>query len=261
VGILRFYAVPRCHTLPSVNEHLSFAFSDSPEGLHCHGAGGLALVFAAGTASVVAGPIDGEPESGHFAIEIAGVCRAELDALGPPVVYGSGERRDWLCRLGGTTAAGASLTGYGCVTAGAPVHGRVPLRRHIWICFADDLAFTLTAERRRAKDSHGDERVTAFVTRGAPLVASQVADPRLSSTYGSDGHVLRAGLELWEDDDEDSDGSAVRDRAGAFRIAGETVAAGEFAQHPELTTSVAFLVWHHNGREGVGSYVIDRIAS
>jgi hypothetical protein len=260
VGIVRFYAVPRCHTLPSVSEHLSFAFSDSAEGLHCHGSGGLALVLGAGTTTVVAAPIDGEQESGRFAIEIAGVCRAELEALGPPIVHGGGERRDWICRLGGTSAAGASLTGYGCVTAGAPVHGRVTLRRHIWICFADDLAFTLTAERRRAKDSHGDERVTAFVARGEPLAALQVADPRLSSTYGTDGRVLRAGLELWEDDDEDGDGAVVRDRGGAFRIAGETVAAGEFAQHPELKTSVAFLVWHHNGREGVGSYAIDRMA-
>jgi hypothetical protein len=245
----RFYALPAWHTLRFVSERLNFSFSDAAAGLHCYGAGDLALVLGPGATSAPPGSIEGDLATGRFAIDIAGVCVCQLEALGPPVVYAIGERRDWLCRVRGTSAGGGKLTGLGCVTAGPPELGNLALRRSIWICFGDELGFTLTAERGSGKHDHGDEDVLAFAARGTPLTPTRVADPRLSSTYGADRQLLRAGLELWPEDDDDE---APRERSHALRIAGETIATGQLGN-----TSVAFLTWRHDGRHGIGCYTIE----
>jgi hypothetical protein len=132
----------------------------------------------------------------------------------------------------------------------------VALRRAVWGCFGEELAFALSAERPRRARGHGDERLEAFVARGVPLGASAVHDPRLSSTYGPDGALLRAGIEFWEGDE---------DEGRPLRIAGESVAVGELettsaGAAQRVLVSVAFLVFHHARAAGVGGYEIVRAA-
>jgi hypothetical protein len=243
-----------------VSERLSFSFSDPRANLHCFGrSGGGALVLGA---SELIAPLRFDPEdpqsAERFEVTLDGVCTAQLTPLGASLAFAGQERRDWLCSLRGSTAAGRELEGFGCVTLGAAELGERRLRRGIWICFGAELAFAVATERGRKAGGHGEESVGAFVARGAPLVATALADPRLSSTYREDGQLLRAGLELWEDDDEADSEENARDRARALRVAGETIAAGELDEHGEPSASAAFLIWHHNGREGIGCYLVER---
>jgi hypothetical protein len=243
-----------------VSERLSLSFADPDAGLHCYGTDELALALskAAGPATATAGPIEHDGETGRFTVVVSGVCTAELEPLGPPAVSAGGERSDWLCRLSGTNAAGAELRGFGCVTAAPRELGDSALRRGLWVCFGPELGVTLTATRPRGRGGHGDEAIAAYLSAGTPLTPTPIADPRLSTTYAKDGHILRAGLELWPDDgnveEDESESHEGRDRLRAMRIAGTTIATGQLG-----TTSVAFLAWRHNGQTGTGCYTIEHL--
>jgi hypothetical protein len=88
------------------------------------------------------------------------------------------------------------------------------------------------------------------VARGVPLESGLVADPRFSTSFDAEGRVLRAGLELWEEESEEA-----RERGGALRLAGETVVSAELGN-----VSVAFLTWHQSERAGTGCYAIEHAA-
>jgi hypothetical protein len=239
----------------------SYSFSDPGAGWHCFGLdGGPALVLDGGAVSSHPGAVvRAEPESGRWQISLAGSFTAVLEALGPPIGFAAGTRQEWLCRLSGSVPAGGedvALNGFGRVALGSVDLEGVALRRAVWGCFGEELAFALSAERPRRARGHGDERLEAFVARGVPLGASAVHDPRLSSTYGPDGALLRAGIEFWEGDE---------DEGRPLRIAGESVAVGELettsaGAAQRVLVSVAFLVFHHARAAGVGGYEIVRAA-
>jgi hypothetical protein len=246
-----------------MGEQLSFSLSAADAGLHCYGASaGNALVLGGESGGVRAGcaitRVEGVEDS--FELSVEGICEGRLEALGPAWSQPFGGRRQWLCRLRGASAGGGELKGFGEVTLGAAELGGLALRRRLWVCFDPELAFSVVAERRRARDGHGDEEVAAYLGRGGPLAAVAIEEPRLSSTYRDDGQLLRAGLELWEADgeDESEDGEAESyDRMRALRVAGETIVAGELGSGGAVEISVAFLAWHHDGRGGAGAYVIE----
>jgi hypothetical protein len=238
----------------------TFSFSDPAAGLHCFGRSGASAVILGQDARATPMPVEfkaGGDLADRFDVAIPGICEAQLEPLGDPFVFSEHQRRASLCRLRGSAVGGRELSGFGCVTVAAADRGGQALRRGLWICFGAELGFGLVSERDSRAGGHGDEQVAAFVARGAPLEATALEDPRLSSTYREDGQLLRAGLELWEGDDE-SDGGSARDRARALRIAGETIAAGELDADGHAPAAVAFLVWHYDGHEGIGAYVIER---
>jgi hypothetical protein len=238
-----------------VSERLSYSFSDLGGGLHSFGVqDGHAIVFAAdqtstqGAVEMVASDLS----NGRFEVKMDGVYVASLDALGAPVTFAGDGRRTWFCRVGGrarSSAGEVALSGYGAVSVGERELGGLGLRRSIWTSFGEELAFVVSAERPRKKHGHGDEQVSGFALRGAPLVASAIEEPLVSSTWAGDGGLLRVGLELWESDDDD---------ARALRIGGETVAAGELADTGHERVSVAFLVCQHAGQRGIGCYELVR---
>lgn len=239
----------------------TFSFSDPAAGLHCFGRSGASALILGHDAGATPMPVEfdaGGDMADRFDVAIPGICEAQLEPLGAPLVFSEHQRRKWLCRLRGSAAGGRELSGFGCVTLAASDRGRQALRRGLWICFGAELGFGLVSERGGRSGGHGDEQVAAFVARGAPLEATALEAPRLSSTYREDGQLLRAGLELWEGDDDGSDGDSARDRARALRIAGETIAAGELDADGYPPAAVAFLVWHYDGHEGIGAYVIER---
>lgn len=240
-----------------MTERLSYSFSDLDGGLHSFGVqGGDAIVFAAdqtctqGAVEIVVCDLS----AGRFEVKMDGVYVASFDALGPEVTFARGGRRTWFCRVGGRARGSAgevALGGYGAVTVGEQGLDGAGLRRSIWTSFGEELAFVVSAERPRKKRGHGDEQVSGFAMRGAPLVASAIEEPLVSSTWAADGGLLRVGLELWESDDDD---------ARPLRIGGETVAAGALAGSSEEPVSVAFLVCQHAGQRGIGCYELVRRA-
>jgi hypothetical protein len=255
-----------CHSLQAMSgpPSYSYSFSDPAAGWHCFGLdGGPVLVLDGGGARSHAGaePVQAEPDGGRWELSLAGSFAAVLEALGPPIVFAAGARREWLCRLSGSARAGGediALRGFGRVALGPVDLDGLVLRRAVWGCFGEELAFALSAERPRNARGHGDERLEAFVARGAPLGASAVHEPRLSSTFGPDGALLRAGFEFWESDE---------DEGRPLRIAGESVALGELetigdgaGDGQRALVSVAFLVCHHARATGLGGYEIVRAA-
>ena len=145
------------------------------------------------------------------------------------------------------SAANAKLEGYGLVARETDALAGLALRRSLWLCIDGKLAVSALAGRRLLSDPHGAEALEVHVARGAPLEAARVADPRLSSTYDGDGLLLRAGLELWEDEIEGE-----RERGGALRLAGQTLARGRLDG-----AALAFMLWHWREERGVGCYAIE----
>lgn len=240
-----------------MSDLLACSFSAPEAALHSAGVeGAQALVISDGRPAAP-GPLqvlDADPRAGRWTVAAQGAWEVEFEAIGEPVSF-DGARREWLCRVSGTAPLAGEerpLHGVGRVALEAPSIGRAELRRSVWMAFGDEVAFLLAAERPPRASGHGQELLSAFVLRGADAVASPVSDPRLSSSYGADGRLLRAGLELWQDDEHDDH---------ALRIGAETLAAGELELAAgKLVRSVAFLVCHHHGREGIGCYEITRAA-
>jgi hypothetical protein len=219
-----------------VSETWSFSLADPRAGLYCFATRGRALNAADGTRA--AAGLDGE---GPFTVAVDGIGEFTLEPLGAPAVFEREERREWICKLVGTPG------GYGAVARGADLDG-LARRRSFWVCVEDALAVSGIAEATDESAPHGAEALEVHLARGMPLVPGLVADPRLSSSYDAEGRVLRAGLELWEEEIDEE-----RERGGALRLAGESVAS---AQVEGL--NVAFLRWHQAERSGTGCYAIER---
>jgi hypothetical protein len=240
-------------SLQVVNGRLGFSFSDPDAGLHCAGRdGGACLLFRAG-ATDLAQSAQLSESGGRFRALVAGFGEAELEPLAEPVEFEAAGTREWLCRLSGSGPGGGELTGFGAVTSASPLE-RPGLRRRLWACFDAELAFLLDSALSGRVGGHGEEEVAAVIARGQPPALAATDDPRLSSTYGSDGQLLRAGIELWEHG-EDTGEEAGHDRYRALRLAGETIAAGSLGDG----TAVAFLAWHFDGRLGIGAYVTETV--
>lgn len=132
---------------------------------------------------------------------------------------------------------------------GAPDWERIELARTVSAWLGDDLAVSLTAIRPAGRRDHGAEALAASILErgedGAPR-ATDVADPRLSTTYDAEGRQRRAGLELWVDED------------GFPRRAAGEIACGTSLDLGRLHLDCAFFRWRMEGREGFGRYDVLR---
>jgi hypothetical protein len=121
--------------------------------------------------------------------------------------------------------------------------------RAVSVWFEPDEAFALTAFRpRKAKGHDGDLLAAAVIAADG---SASVEDPRLSTTYGSDGWPARASLELWLSGQEP-------ERQYPRRASGEAVGPRAEAVAGELELRAAPFRWHSRGREGAGIYLLAR---
>jgi hypothetical protein len=179
-----------------------------------------------------------------------GAFDLEFVALSDTVAFADGE--DQLCRVTGTVTAGGATEPIDCLGqragAGADPPAEGSLLRWLGTWFADDEAIFVRARRPAGGDPEA-ETVEAYLFEGEPPLAARVADPRLSTQYDADGGQVRAGLELWVNEDDDY----------PQRAAGNVVCATRFT-FGEVRLDLAFMHWRMHGREGVGVYDLLRPA-
>jgi hypothetical protein len=184
-----------------------------------------------------------------------------FEALTPPAEYGGRqgvvkaggmEGYEQLCRVTGTmTVAGRErpvrALGQRGHSWGNPDWDKIALTRSAAVWFDDGSGFALTSVRPDKAKHHADEKLWAAMLD--PGKALSVEEPRLSTTTDEAGRVLRSGLELWMDKDDDY----------PLRGMGEVLTGSTLDLGP-LKLDVAFFAWHVEGRPGVGRYDILRRA-
>ncbi len=110
----------------------------------------------------------------------------------------------------------------------------------------EDRAIALETTLPRGARGHDAGAIAAMLLEESPeesVSAQAVADPRLSTTFDRDGRALRAGVELWlEDEDE------LPRRAAGEALCATTLELGD------RQLECAFFAWRMEGREGVGRY-------
>jgi len=184
---------------------------------------------------------------------------AELDAAAAVPRAGGLAGYEQLCRVEGTVTVGDRAREMSCLGQRGHAWGDVDwsaieLSRTVSAWLGDDRAVTLSAIRPQDARSHADEALSAFLLEaaqdGAAAQPRAVAEPRLSTTYDSEGHQRRAGLELWlTGDDEEI----------PRRVAGQ-VACGTSLDLGRLRLDSAFFQWRMEGRTGAGRYDVLRRA-
>lgn len=172
-------------------------------------------------------------------------------APGPSAAVAGGEGYDQLCRVRGTLGHGdrrVEIDGLGQRghAWGEVDWSAVELTRSVSAWFGEGPVggVTLASARQAGASGHAGEDLRALLVEGGESLV--VADPRLSTTYDGDGHVRRAGLELWVTED------GYPYRAAARVLCGTTLDLGA------LSLDLAFMHWTAEGREGVGRYEIWR---
>ena len=199
---------------------------------------------------------DDEDGQHGFVLDLAAVsAAARLEAGLPTGKLGGMEGYDQLVTVTGTVTVGGvarPFTGRGQRghSWGAPDWDRLAVARTLGVWLEGDVGVTMTAVRPAKATSHADEAIHAVMLghdeTNAP-VAQTVADPRVSTTYDSDGRQRHAGLELYVNEDDPY----------ARRAAGE-VACGTTLDLGRLRLDCAFFRWRMDGREGVGRYDVLR---
>jgi hypothetical protein len=123
------------------------------------------------------------------------------------------------------------------------------VRRSIGIVFSDGGLLALTSSLPEGGQEHGHEEVTAVLcdADGAPATFDEAL---LSTEYGEDGVQRRATLELWPDVDE------MRPLRGAGTLINSVC-----VRRQGVDSQIAFFRWLVEGREGLGTYEIARIAN
>lgn len=112
--------------------------------------------------------------------------------------------------------------------------------------FAPDEGVALTSLRPRGAKGHDRDMLAAVVFgEDGPR---PVADPRLSSTYGRDGRLVHAGLELWLDGEGETQ--------YPYRAAADAVGNGDRVDLDGVSLTVWPLLWRSRGTEGAGAYVL-----
>jgi hypothetical protein len=184
-----------------------------------------------------------------------------FEALGPPAEVGQGDIAasaaamngyEQLCRVRGTVRVGERSWKVDCLGQrghqwGTPDWQRIELSRTLGVWLDDEQGVALAAVRPRGAAGHEDEVVSAYVLDDEPV---GIDDPRLSTTLDSSGRQLRAGLELWVDEEDESP---------PLRGAGEVVCGTTF-DLGELRLDCSFFSWRMDGRSGVGRYDLLRRA-
>jgi hypothetical protein len=127
-------------------------------------------------------------------------------------------------------------------------HGAQIVRRSIGIVFSDGGLLALTSSLPEGGGGHGDEAVTAVLCD--PDGASAGFEETLLSTeYGEDGVQRRVTLELWPDVEE------MRPLRGAGTLINSVA-----VRKQGLDSQIAFFRWSVEGREGLGTYEVARVA-
>jgi hypothetical protein len=131
--------------------------------------------------------------------------------------------------------------------------------RDVSAWFSVDDAIFLLAARPPGNAGHGNDLITAsaFESR-LPL---PIDEPRLSTTYGPDSAPVRAGLELWLEQQEPGDGSEENSEhvvLHPLRAAGEAVGVLATTAAGSLAVEARLFRWHARGRDGAGVYVLAR---
>jgi hypothetical protein len=143
---------------------------------------------------------------------------------------------------------------------GEPDWERIELARTV-CAWTDAGSASLTAIRPAGAGHHDEEATWAAMWEPDPSTgpgrrASQsvleIEEGRLSTTYDADGHMRRAGMELWPAGDTGDE--------WARRAAGE-VLCGSSLDLGSLQLDCAFFRWHLEGHPGVGRYDIVRRAA
>jgi hypothetical protein len=179
---------------------------------------------------------------------------AELDA-GAVAASAAGLRGyEQLCRVTGTVRTGERRAQVDCLGQrghqwGAPDWERIELARTVSAWFDDGRGVTLASVRPDAASAHAHEAISAWLLDREGIVT--IGEPLLSTTLDGEGRQLRAGLELWEDDDAE--------RPYPHRAAGEAVC-GTTLDLGRLRLDCAFFRWRMEGRRGVGRYDVLRRA-
>jgi hypothetical protein len=265
------------------SDSLTYAFAD-PEGAVCgvarlglsdEGSSGLVLVFRDGEVADVVADGDAEVAQRVEDVEAAGLrsetleedrrwriayagdsaFQLEFEALADAFVLDPGaaaaraggmEGFDHMCRVtgsvGGRPFAGLGQRGR---SWGAPSWDAMSLARTVTAWFDDAHAVNALSIRPVKAGSHADEAVSAFLL--GEDGASEVAEPRLSTTYDGEGRQRAAGLELYVGAGDEY----------PVRVAGEVVA-GTSLDLGRLRLDCAFFRWRMQGRAGVGRYDILR---
>lgn len=123
--------------------------------------------------------------------------------------------------------------------------GPVGSARAFYAWFPDDRALALLALRPPRARDHEADRTAATMFEPEQVVA--VSEPRLSTTYGSDGNPRRASLELWVQEGEEEyprrAAGEARDRALQDVLGG-------------LRLTAVPMLCHGRGEDGAGVYLL-----
>jgi hypothetical protein len=166
---------------------------------------------------------------------------------------------DQLCTVSGTLRVDGndreiSSMGWRTTLQGKFELDRLDSFRQTSAWFEPTQGFSLAALRPRKSRGHDADVVAAVVLE--PTATHPVADPRLSTTYNATGFPVRAGLELWlEEETDDQDDP---DRHYLRRAAGEAVDAGTDWEVAGFKLHAALLRWHSRGVDGTGIYLLGR---
>ncbi len=201
-----------------------------------------------------------EDERSSFDLSFTAASEPAFVALDSPVgALGGMQGYEQLCRVSGTVRARGGDRAIECVgqrghSWGSPDWERLSLVRTVSAWADADYAVSLSAIRGTKAKHHDEEVLNAVLF--APLgeeadglvAARPIAEPRISTTYDSDGRQRRATLELFEDEE-----------SWARRVTGE-VQCGTTLDLGRLRLDCAFFHWTMDGRSGVGRYDILRRA-
>ena len=208
---------------------------------------------------------DSEDEQG-FALEFMALGPpAALGEDAPPARVGGMAGYEQPCRVRGTVRAGGheravDALGQRSRAWGDPDWDRIELARSV-AAWTDAAAASLTAIRPAGARDHAAEAMWGALWepesqpepgRATGRVVVGVEEGRLSTTYDDDGHMRRAGLELWPAGDS---GEEWARRGAGDVLCGSSLALGA------LRLDCAFFRWHLDGRAGVGRYDILRRAA
>jgi hypothetical protein len=178
---------------------------------------------------------------------------AELAGADPVATLGGMAGYEQLVRVRGQVRSGGETTEIDGVgqrghSWGTVDWSRLELTRTVSAWLGEQHGGVVVAAMRPdGARAHADEAVWAVLLQQGE--ALPVDDPRVSTTYDSEGHQRRVGLELWVGEEDDY----------PYRAAGEVIC-GSSLELGALRLDLAFMRWHAEGEVGVGRYDILRRA-
>jgi len=191
-------------------------------------------------------------DDGGFELRFEAISNpAELSAGAVAASAAGLQGYEQLCRVTGTARAGEQRLKVDCLGQrghqwGTPDWEQIELARTVSAWFEGDRGVTLASVRPDDANAHAHEAISAWLLDRDGVVT--VGEPLLSTTLDGEGRQLRAGLELWEDGDE---------QPHPHRAAGEAVC-GTTLDLGRLRLDCAFFQWRMEGRRGVGRYDVLR---